>query len=59
MSFCQCGHGAMLARMELNLKGNAWPASVFVRKSAQNSKQGSGAIDDRGFAPPTNFNLPA
>lgn len=57
MRFCQCGHGAILARMELNLKGDAWPASVFVRKSAQDSKQGSGAIDDRGFAPPLNFNL--
>lgn len=57
MRFCQCGHFAILARMELNLKGDAWPASVSVRKSAQDSKQGSTAIDDRGFAPPLNFNL--
>lgn len=57
MRFCPCGHGAILARIKLNLKGDAWPASVFVRKSAQDSKQGSTAIDDHGFAPPLNFNL--
>lgn len=32
MRVCQCGHGAILVLMELNLKGDAWPASVLCVK---------------------------
>lgn len=56
MKVCQCGHGAILVLMELNLKGDAWPASVLCVKVPK-TPNGSNAIDDRGFAPPLNFNL--